>query len=46
MIIFTAMPAVSVQRLCDPLGGRNVGLGVVDRRFGQLGDPISGCDCV
>ena len=37
---------VLVQRLFDTFGGRNLGLGIVDRRFGQLGDPISGCDCV
>jgi hypothetical protein len=39
-------PRVLVQRLDATLGGRNLGLGIVDRRFGQLGDPISGCDCV
>jgi hypothetical protein len=39
-------PRLLVQRLFDTLGGRNLGLGIVDRRFGQLGGPISGCDCV
>ena len=39
-------PRVLVQRLFDTLGGRNLGLGIVDRRFGQLGGPVSGCDCV
>ena len=40
-------PRVLVQRLFDAgLGGRSLGLGIVDRRFGQLRDPFSGCDCV
>jgi hypothetical protein len=39
-------PRVLVQRHLDPLCGRNLGLGIFDRRFGQLGGPISGCDCV
>jgi hypothetical protein len=39
---------VLFQRLFDAsaLCGRGLGLGIVDRRLGQLGDPISGCDCV
>jgi hypothetical protein len=38
-------PCVLVQRfLYATLGGRSLGLGVVDRRLGQLGDPINGCD--
>ena len=40
-------PRVLVQRLFDAgLGGRSLGLGIVDRRFGQFRDPFSGCDCV
>jgi hypothetical protein len=39
-------PRVLVQRPFDTLGGRNLGLGIVDRRFGQLGGPISRCDCI
>ena len=40
-------PRVLVQRLFDAtLGGRSLGLGLVDCRFGQLGDPIGGCDCI
>ena len=40
-------PRVLVQRLFyATLGGRSLGLGIVDRRFGQLGDPINGCDCI
>src|SRR5829696_8178486 len=41
-------PYVLVQRLFDAttLSGRNLGLGIVDRGFGQLGYPISGCRCV
>jgi hypothetical protein len=40
-------PGVLVQRLFDAtLGGCSLSLGIVDRRFGQLGGPISGCDCV
>ena len=39
-------PRILVQRFFEAgLGGRSLGLGIVDRRFGQLGDPISGCDC-
>ena len=39
-------PRVLVQRLFDatPLRGRSLGLGIIDRRLGQLGDPINGCD--
>jgi hypothetical protein len=33
-----------VQCLLDAiLGSGGLGFGIVDRRFGQLGDPISGC---
>jgi hypothetical protein len=40
-------PRVLGLRLFDvTLGGRGLGLGIVDRRFGQLGDPIRGCDCI
>src|SRR5215211_2436720 len=40
-------PRILVRRLYDAtLSGRSLGLGFVDRRFGQLGDAISGCDCV
>jgi hypothetical protein len=40
-------PGVLGQRLFDAtLGGRSLSLGIVDRRFGQLGDPINGCDGV
>jgi hypothetical protein len=40
-------PRILVQWLFDAiLGGRSLGLGIVDCRFGQLGGPISGCDCV
>jgi Phosphatidylglycerol lysyltransferase, C-terminal len=40
-------PHVLGQRLFDAaFGGRSLCLGFVDRRFGQLGDPISGCHCV
>ena len=40
-------PRILVQRFFEAgLGGRSLGLGIVDRRFGQLGDPISGCDGV
>ena len=47
MIIFTAMPAGSAQRLLDAtMGGRGLGLSIVDRRLGKLGNPISGRDCV
>ena len=38
---------VLVRRLFDAnLGLPNLGLGIVDRCFGQLGDSISGCDWV
>jgi hypothetical protein len=40
-------PGVLVQRPFDAtLGSRSLGPGIVDRSFGQLGDPISGCYCV
>jgi hypothetical protein len=40
-------PGVRIQRLYGAtLGGRSLSLGILDCRFGQLGDPISGCDCV
>jgi hypothetical protein len=40
-------PGVLVQRLFDAtLGSRSLGPGIVDRSLGQLGDPISGGDCV
>ena len=40
-------PGVLVQwLLVATLGDRSLGLGLLDRRLGQLGDPISGCDCV
>jgi hypothetical protein len=35
-----------VQRLFDALGRCSLGLGILDRRFGQLGNPLSGCDRV
>jgi hypothetical protein len=38
---------VLIQRLLNAtLGGRNLGLDIVERRFGQLGDPLCGCRCV
>jgi hypothetical protein len=38
---------VLIQRLLNAaLGGRNLGLDIVERRFGQLGDPLCGCGCV
>jgi hypothetical protein len=40
-------PRVLIQRLLNAtLGGRNLGLDIVERRFGQLGDPLCGCGCV
>jgi hypothetical protein len=40
-------PRILVQWLFDAiLGGGSLGLGIVDCRCGQLGGPISGCDCV
>ena len=36
---------VVAHRLDAILDGRSLGLGIVDCRLGQLGDPISGCDC-
>jgi hypothetical protein len=45
-------PRVLVQRLFDAtlpassFGLGSFGLGIVDRRFGQLCDPFSGCGCV
>jgi hypothetical protein len=40
-------PRVMVQWFVDAtFGGCSLGLGIVDRRLGELGDSISGCSCI